>query len=522
MHLCLDKAHTDKYTFFLFLSRTPLHTTQMEGNRGQDIVHLTADLFVEHQAFVQIFHTTPEKDDDCFGWDGTLGLGPTVEGITPDDIVEEGFPTLRANLQKILRYPMFSLYLDDTDDYPENIATDSAKSPEIFDSNGDDDGLDRIPNVVPTVASSELVLGGIKSAHYSGCLNWHDLHPYKLARDYDVSNDDDDGNAQGGSTNSTSKSEDLVWNVKLDAVKAGGVSLLLPAASGDGTMVAILVSDATLSIGNAAAVGQYAALNEMTCLLYEKVDEFLIEQNLAHTTTETPCDDGYFDLAYIDCTADVIPLDFLIDGVTYSIGKESLLTPADSDILGANVVGDNWCLFTVLPMPDVPGWMLGEGFLRLYYAAFDFGRYKIGLAPRAKNDPNVCPADAYLDVANQDQPAPTSVDSPTSSPVATGTAADSPSFSPVSDPNRYDPPPAPPPAPNPSDFLPFSAVNDDTSNSSSAGAPPGGFLVAAVVVGMVVLALLIWRRRRAARYHRASYFDDNAFRMGDMELSVID
>ena len=182
-----------------------------------DTIHLTNSLQVPNQPFAlidkQLPEQSPDNQGDCNGWDGYLGLGPTNEGFTEQGF-QEDLPTLLGTLkrEKLLPHSVFSLYLDAQDDYPPI-----------------PDGQDRSEpvGVLPSRASSEIVFGGVKSSHYKGCLNWHNLRPYTMS----------DGTM-----------EDVIWNFDIEGVRVGNVNL-------PDSKIAIIDSRASVTIGTPA--GKY-------------------------------------------------------------------------------------------------------------------------------------------------------------------------------------------------------------------------------------------------------------------------
>ena len=494
---------------------------EYEGRLATDVVRLTQAVVLEQQVFAEILHAAaPDAEDDdddaysCGGpggsnnnnnyWDGSMGLGPEKEEVMDADDndnaghhhVPTGFTTLRANLQSVLPYPMFSLYLDETDDYDESDVDDG--------DNGNNN------NNKAVQSSSELVLGGIQSHHYSGCLRWHDLVSYTHHHHTANGNDDDDDDDQ----------EFIFWNFALDQVKAGD-DVELPNAN-----VAILVSDARLSLGNTQAVGTYAALNNLTCLAEVELENGVVDVlELVETNCTNPAG---FTVAYTDHCAshDLMPLHFVADGTTYTVPKESLLESVPpQEVMGEDYPAtpdDDFCILTMLPV-NVPGFMLGEGFLRLYYAAFDFQKNQIGLAPRAKNDPDVCPADAYLDIRNiQTNNNSNNNSTTTPAPVPAAVVTQSPLAAPG--PTRPNMPASLPPVwkPVPShQTAPPHTIQEGYDDNTAAPTTIAPLLVVFGLLVAVFIACCIWRQKRSVRYRRAAYFDDMAYRMGDMELREI-
>lgn len=516
----------------------------------QDTVALTPDIVIPQQGFAAITHVEFAVELEECQTAGAIGFGPTKEGITEDEIVED-YATIRANLGSILPRPMFSLYLTNVDDYP------------VMDGANNDDGAFHST----ATASSELVLGGIKTSHYTGCLTWHDLKFINWS-----------GDEQGD--------QYLLWNLVLTRVSIvddtnqqdGGDEDAKHLTDLPNAETAILVTDAMFGAGNAQSIGMYAKLNNLTCALQAELEDAIIYEPVE-------CDDefGLFDVVYTDHCSEqrLYPLEIAIqnadsdESTVYTLGKDVLFIPTTAEEVGmdgSDREDDDFCLLGLLPIPNVDGFLFGEGFLRQFYTVFDFGEYKIGLAPRADNNPDVCPDDADLDIANQ-PPSPTSDDT-TQSPSPTdndgATATDSPSTSPSpSNTNNYPTANVPEsgndggtPSPDTTPFptmrppsgggmmpphsgmmpsgnmmppssgnmhqptsqkgQPYPSYNDDSYASSTANNNDNGPLIIPLVLAGAVglVALVIWRARRV-RYQRAAYFDDMTYRMGDMELREI-
>ena len=288
-----------------------------------------------------------------------------------------------------------------------------------------------------------------------------------------------------------------------------------------------------------AAIGAYAKYNNMDCFIDDVIYGFKI----------VPCD-GSFELAYTVCDRDIAPLEFRVDGATYTLDGSTLLVPVEAEVVGkvedaGTPEGEHtWCLLDLIPIPDSSGWLLGDQFIRKYYTVFDFGNFTIGLAPRRlrddESDPDSCPADAYLEVDGDDSfttKAPSAASattvSPTmgpggnSAPVVTPAPSVATTSAPVPSPHHMKPTPhsaphhsntPPHPAPHHSNTPPGD-WNQDAASSDDANSPSGTIPLALLAVAALIGIMCCWRRRRRrAQYSRTGSFDDYRFG-GDLELN---
>ena len=302
------------------------------GVHAKDVLQLGDSLTIKDQIFAQI--TTLSNFQSCASEEGIFGLGFSF-------ISSHNFPTPMNNLLSRLRHPIFSLYLDPTNDYPEE--TESSESQ----SHG---------NGHAVTSNSELVFGGVNQKHYEGCITWHDLGQFQ--------------DAYSGDT--------FVgyWDFKLDAVEVGGTQM--PSSS-----LAVVDSGSTYVVGPSEAVGQIAQINGANCF------ESMPGKDPIPVACDSP---GGFDAAAVDCDKPFFDLEFKANGVTYVLNKEDLLlTVATSQ--------GTVCLLRLQGSNDIPGWILGDVFLNKYYAAFDFHKKRVGFAKASKRSADICETDLPLDLS---------------------------------------------------------------------------------------------------------------------------
>jgi uncharacterized membrane protein YgcG len=433
------------------------------GEHAKDVVHL-GGIDIPNQVFAQA--TSFKAFKSCAGEEGLLGLGFA-------EISSHNFPTVLQNLKDVLRFPVFSLFLDPTDDYlPTNFADNEHQ---------DSSGNENFGSQKPTSAKSELVLGGVNQAHYEGCLHWHELGQFQL----------DTGEQFKG-----------YWDFKLDAVKIGGMTLPTSA-------LAIVDSGSSMLIGPADAVGKLAEMDSVFCLsMADPEDPQII-----------PCDspDG-FDAAVLDCDQPVFNLDFVADGVTYSLAKDDIITEIDTDD------GTRICVLRIMTSPGVDLWIMGDVFLNVHYAAFDFVSRKVGFARLSPNSGEVCQADWPMDLNNKDNAISGGASSgsgfggaDTEGESGSGFGGDSTSGSgaggqdgtttrPAESPVNAPPPEFSPPSIG--EVGSAASPPEATSRSDSAPSLPSSGKAGIALVALVlasVLVFVVWKRRR--RYQRAARFD---------------
>jgi cathepsin D len=320
------------------------------GVHAKDVLQLGDSLTIPDQIFAQI--TQLEHYNSCASEEGIFGLGFSF-------ISSHNFPTPINNLQDKLRHPIFSLYLDPTDDYPGETSKDGHGKGHAVSSH------------------SELVFGGVNQKHYEGCIVWHNLGQFQ--------------EAHSGAT--------FVgyWDFKLDGVQVGGTDM--PSSS-----LAVVDSGSTYVVGPSEAVGQIAKINGATCYTMAPGENPL----------QVDCDDpDGFDAAQVDCEKPFFDLEFKADGATYRLTKEDLL-------LDISTSQGDVCLLRLQGSNDIPGWILGDVFLNKYYAAFDFRNKRVGFAKASKNSADVCESDVPMDLAFAGVvhlPTGSDIDNPTQSPV---------------------------------------------------------------------------------------------------------
>ena len=319
----------------------------LEGYYGKDTLTI-GNLTVPDQVFAQI--TGFLNYERCSGEEGLLGLAMNGEQ-----------PSVLDTLKSSLRYPIFSLYLDETDDYPDE--DDVEEDIEIEEEpDGDFDViLEDVGGSHAVSANSAMVLGGVHHQYYDGCLHWLDSTTIET----------DDGETIDG-----------LWNFRLDAVRMKDQAL-------PRSQVAVLDSGSTFLVGPLEAVGQIATMNDMICLDMGWDDPVEVDCN----------DEEGFDLATIDCDKTMPDLELQANGVSFTIPGEDLI---DEVLTFLGPI----CVLQLAAGIGLDGWILGDGFLLSHYAAFDFDQKKVGLAPIAHGDGSACEADWPMDVSNHGQAMP--------------------------------------------------------------------------------------------------------------------
>lgn len=388
-----------------------------------------------------------------------------------------------------------SLYLNITDDY-------NYEDPyESYIEDGDE------PND-PVSANSDIIIGGVDQRFYEGCLTWHDLGQFYK----------NDGDKFKG-----------YWDFKLQGVSIGGSDL----ATSD---IAIVDSGSSFIVGPRDAVGQFAKQNEVICFAF---DDFLDPE-------EVDCggEEG-FDAAMVECDAQILDLEFRADGNRYTLTKDDLLFSLMTEF-------GPICLLRVSG-GELPAWILGDTFMNAYYAAFDFGRNKVGFAKLTSNSQDICQVDMAISIDGGGSPDATPVPPATpASPDQSLSPTDSiPTESPESPtaPTAPDQPPsrddglptsspatpeAPPVFPSPSKSAPTPNVVPPTlptapSVPTSTGTSAFGstdkesiqsmlIVVIAICGGILVVAFLLRRRHRTRRYRA---FDDMYDMSNHLELQEV-
>jgi hypothetical protein len=307
----------------------------VEGIHARDTLSLGDNIQIPHQVFAQI--TKYSHFQACSSEEGLMGLGFSM-------ISSHNFPTTINNMASSLRHPIFSVYMDKTDDYPSSNV------------NGIADAMGNQKHYTghAVSANSEIVFGGVNQRHYEGCITWHNLGQFK-----DLSN---------------GKTFEGYWDFKLDRVSVGGTSL--PSSS-----LALVDSGSTYIVGPSDAVAQIAVTNGATCLNLVPGGEPQFTDCL-----------GEFDVAAIDCVQPFFSLQFEADTAVYILEKDDLVTrvsSSDGDI----------CLLRLQQSNEIPGWILGDAFLIKYYSAFDFINKRVGFAPASAHSADICQSDLPMDVS---------------------------------------------------------------------------------------------------------------------------
>lgn len=476
---------------------------QVEGEHARDVLQLgDSGIVIKDQVFAQVTSLNG-KFQTCSGEEGLLGLGFS-------EISSHNFPTVLSNLKDILRYPIFAMYLDGTDDYPANGVADATMP------GGDagptptasgDSGSSSYSKA--TSANSEIVFGGVNGRLYEGCITWHGLGKFQ--------------NMQTG------EKFEGYWDFAVEKVEVGG--LPIPTSS-----LAVVDSGSSFILGPPDAVSALAQLDGVVCL----------DLTVPTAPQDVPCDSAEgFDAAVLDCNSPVFSVDLIADGTTYTLAKEDIVVELDTGM------DSPICLLRMLPTFEFDGWILGDVFLNRHYAAFDFGNKKVGFARSASSSggAEICQTDWPMDVSNADggtggmpQEKGTSAPSPpTQAATSKAQAAAA-----ISEEETEEPPSTiPETAPSTSVQAEKTTVSATTETSPSlASTPPpppsspappptltrggGGvsdaekmfFGVVGVVAAGIVAVLLLTRRRK--RYRRAAVFDSYVERHGADGLDLGD
>jgi hypothetical protein len=291
----------------------------------------------------------------CAGEEGIFGLGFSEISYKDD------FPTLLQGLKDELRFPIFGMYLDATDDYTaeENTETDDT----VY--------LD------PETANSEIVFGGVNQKHYEGCLTWHDVIQAKNDDGDDDDEYDDDYDEEAGGSSSG------YWDFNLDGVEVGGETL--PYSD-----KAIIDSGSTFIVGPSEAIGVLAQVNKVAC--------FDLSSPFGPDFVDCGSPFG-FDTAAVDCNDSLKDLKFLADGETYIMRTEDLVMTVETSI-------GPLCMLRIAGDFELDGWVLGDAFFNSHYVAFDFDKKRVGFARAAKNSKEICQSDLTIDITSKGEPIP--------------------------------------------------------------------------------------------------------------------
>jgi hypothetical protein len=261
----------------------------VEGEHAKDILYLGPDVVIPDQIFAQI--TTLKGFTSCAGEEGLLGLGFS-------DISSHNFATTLNGLKKILKTPIFSMFLDPAfDDYPG----DNIPDPETG------YGTDHA-----TTAHSELVLGGVDQTKYSGCIEWHDLGQF-----HEINGDTFAG----------------FWDFMLEEISFEGDPLT------GASKLAIVDSGSSFILGPIASIGAIAEAAGVICFDLSREQPEVVE-----------CDSPTgFDTAAFDCTHSFGSLSFVADGKTYTLSEEAITEVFETE-------DGPICLMRLLGSFELPGW----------------------------------------------------------------------------------------------------------------------------------------------------------------------
>jgi len=237
--------------------------THIRGENFQDVLTLGDSVEIE-QIMGQA--TSLANSVHC-------GTEESIFGLAFSLISSHQVPTAINNLQGVLRYPIFSLYLNDNvDDYPQDTKTYAS------DAYGNVRGTESNPQG----AHSEWIFGAVNQKHYTGCLEWHKV-----------------GSAYDG-----------FWDLTIDSVSVGGTPL-------ETSTKVVVDSGSTNVIGPIFEIGQIASMNGATCMVYNASSQ---------NPTQVSCTDpNGFDVAQVNCSATLLDVDFVLDGITYTLDTSDLV-----------------------------------------------------------------------------------------------------------------------------------------------------------------------------------------------------
>ncbi|CAB9528383.1 Pepsin A [Seminavis robusta] len=425
---------------------------QVSGTYAMDRLQLGEFVTIPNQVFAQV--TSLENFQTCSVEEGVFGLAFRMEF--------NSFPSPLKNLADLLRHPIFSLYLESTEDYPLDDAPANIGNLEGSIQQPDIHGNLQHGFKPAATAHSELVFGGVNQKHYEGCISWHELGQFSLR----------DGSVFQG-----------YWDFKLDTVKLGDSPL-----SASSTL-ALVDSGSTYVVGPIDAVGYVAEQNQAVCFTMDKDDP-----NADPSIVDCTSPFG-FDAASIDCDQkQFFSIEFVADETSYFLGREELV-----DVIETSV--GPLCLLKIMGNHDIPGWVLGDTFLAKYYSVYDFVNKRVGFAESSPHSSTICDLDLPLDLAYEGTPISIS------ETIERTPNADS----------SFDSPPAPATPQKSYDNKPYYS---SSSSSSSSGGGDGlqashKFGISVGVLGLAIIALMMITRRgsrREARFEEiqmASIDDDN-------------
>jgi len=193
----------------------------------------------------------------------------------------------------------------------DSIAVDGMKTP--FHSLVDANLLaeDLFAFYLGTDKAGEMTLGGVDPDHFTGELTWVDLD------------------------------QETYWHVPMDDMQVNGESVTSEKA-------AVIDTGTSLIAGPSNDV-----------------------RKLAKKVGATPFLNGEYK---IDCNADAPDIDFIFNGVKFSLSKEDYIIESGGQ-----------CIWGVMgiELPAGVGWIVGDVFIRRYYTVFDWGNERVGFAAAA-------------------------------------------------------------------------------------------------------------------------------------------
>lgn len=244
---------------------------QVSGDHCQDVLQLGESIRVEKQVFAQV--TALTNFVTCEAEEGVFGLAFSM-------ISSHNYPSLLSNLDTTLLHSIYSLYLNQNDDYPDETLD--------FQQQQDADGNVEYGATKPISHNSQIVFGGVDQKHYDGCLQWHDLGQFR-----DVA---------------TGEKFQGYWDFALQKTKVGGTTLPLT------DTLALVDSGSSYIVGPPQDVSDFAKINQATCFTLEDPEN----------PEEVECGED-FDSAIVDCNQPFFNLEFVADGATYVMEKEDLI-----------------------------------------------------------------------------------------------------------------------------------------------------------------------------------------------------
>lgn len=324
----------------------------MQGKHGRETLNW-AGYEITDQIFAQVTHLNDYAM--CVQEDGIFGLA--FSSISSHNFTS---PVKNAVDKNVLPHNVFSLYLDEKDDFDEN--------DQLI------EGEDHI--------LSRLIVGGIDPNLYDGCItdNWHDVAK--------------------GTFNGTSELHGL-WDVNLASIhlEMNNENIYTFSLSEEDAFL-IFDSGSTNLIGPFESVSSYAVEANATCFSFgtDYLGEPIME--------EEECQPDFFwfggwDVAQVDCNASLPDLIFTTEKSKIRFTRDDLVIEFfDED------EGELTCFLKLQGSPGFfPGWVLGDVFMQSYYTLFDRDTERVAFAPSlprgGTRTEDVCEGDINLDV-NED------------------------------------------------------------------------------------------------------------------------